>query len=141
MTDKIFVDTNILVYAHDTESRDKHAVARDVLRELWHEGAGIISPQVLQEFYVTVTRKIAIPLPKQDARLVVDTYAPWCTLVSSTEILLAFRIEEQASLSFWDSLIVASASSAGATKLLSEDLNAGQTIAGVTIENPFLTRR
>lgn len=141
MTDRIFVDTNILVYAHDTESREKHLVARDVLRELWNNVTGIVSPQVLQEFYVTVTRKIANPLPKHDARQIVNTYAIWCTQITSADILAAFRVEEQAKLSFWDSLIIASASNAGATKLLSEDLNSGQVIAGVEIENPFLARR
>ena len=71
MSDKTFVDTNVLVYAHDVDVRTKHEVAREILRDLWNTGTGLLSPQVLQEFYVTVTRKIATPLPREAARLVV----------------------------------------------------------------------
>ena len=65
MTVKVFVDTNVLVYAHDIDESSKRAVARDVLRELWNDGNGVVSPQVLQEFYVSVTRKIAVPILKR----------------------------------------------------------------------------
>jgi predicted nucleic acid-binding protein len=137
MSAKTFVDTNILVYAHDVDDRSKHELARAALRELWNDGAGILSPQVLQEFYVNVTRKIATPLAKDAARLVVSTYAIWCVDVTSADVAAAFRIEDEAKIGFWDALIIASAAKAGAERLLSEDLNAGQTIAGVLIENPF----
>jgi predicted nucleic acid-binding protein len=96
-----------------------------------------VSPQVLQEFYVNVTRKISKPLARDAARLVVGTYAIWCIDVGSSDVAAAFRIEDEAKIGFWDALIVASAVKAGATRLLSEDLNPGQTIAGVLIENPF----
>jgi predicted nucleic acid-binding protein len=125
------------VYAHDRDDRTKHDVARNALRELWSSGAGCLSSQVLQEFYVSVTRKIATPLPKKSARLVVSTYAIWCADVSASDVATAFRIEDEAHISFWDALIIASASRAGAKRLLSENLNAGQTIAGVSIESPF----
>jgi len=141
MSAKTFVDTNILVYAHDIDDRSKHELARDALRELWNDGTGLLSPQVLQEFYVNVTRKIATPLAKDAARLVVSTYAIWCVDVTSADVAAAFRIEDEAKIGFWDALIVASASKAGAARLLSEDLNAGQTIAGVLIENPFSALR
>jgi predicted nucleic acid-binding protein len=137
MSAKTFVDTNILVYAHDIDDRSKHEIARDALRELWNDGTGLLSPQVLQEFYVTVTRRIAMPLAKDAARLVVSAYAIWCVDVASADVTAAFRIEDAAKIGFWDALIIASASKAGAARLLSEDLNAGQTIAGVLIENPF----
>jgi predicted nucleic acid-binding protein len=137
MSAKTFVDTNILVYAHDVDDRSKHEFARAALRELWNDGSGILSPQVLQEFYVNVTRKIATPLAKDAARLVVSAYAIWCVDVTSADVAAAFRIEDEAKIGFWDALIIASASKAGAARLLSEDLNAGQTIAGVLIENPF----
>jgi predicted nucleic acid-binding protein len=137
MSDKTFVDTNVLVYAHDVDAVLKQRVARDALRELWEDGTGLLSPQVLQEFYVTVTRKIATPLPKEDARLVVSTYMTWCVDMTPAQIAAAFRIEDQAKLGFWDALIIASAAESGATRLLSEDLNAGQIIAGVRIEDPF----
>jgi predicted nucleic acid-binding protein len=137
MTGKTFVDTNILVYAHDVDDLSKHDLARDALRKLWNDGTGVLSPQVLQEFYVNVTRKITTPLVKDAARLVVRTYAIWCVDVTSEDVAAAFRIEDEAKIGFWDALIIASASKAGAARLLSEDLNAGQAIAGVLIENPF----
>jgi predicted nucleic acid-binding protein len=79
-------------------------------------------------------------LAKDAARLVVSTYAIWCVDAGSADIAAAFRIEDEAQIGFWDALIVASAVKAGAKRLLSEDLNAGQTIAGVMIENPFERR-
>jgi predicted nucleic acid-binding protein len=112
-------------------------VARDALRELWEDDLGLVSPQVLQEFYVTVTRKIAKPLTKERARTVVGAYAIWCIDVTAADVAGAFRIEDRAKISFWDALVIASAVKAGAKRLLSEDLNAGQTIAGIRIVNPF----
>ena len=137
MSDRTFVDTNVLIYAHDVDSKAKHAVARNVLRELWSERAGVLSMQVLQEFYINVTRKIASPLPKDAARLVVNSYAIWCMETTPAEIATAFRIEDESRIGFWDALIVASAAKSGAVRIVSEDLNAGQMIAGVRIENPF----
>jgi len=96
--------------------------------------------QVLQEFYVNVTRKILSPLPKNVARLVVDSYSNWCAETTLAEISTAFRIEDEAGISFWDALIVACAVRIGAARILSEDLNAGQRIAGIPIENPFARR-
>ncbi|MDQ2681637.1 MAG: PIN domain-containing protein [Candidatus Eremiobacteraeota bacterium] len=137
MIDKVFVDTNVLVYAHDSAAGVKREIAADTLRELWNNRAGVLSPQVLQEFYVNVTRKIAAPIPKDAARLIVSTYSAWCIDLTPHEISAAFRIEEEAKIGFWDALIIAAASKAGATQLLTEDLNAGQVIAGVKIRNPF----
>ena len=107
---------------------------------MWNDGTGLLAP-LLQEFYVTVTRKIAKPLAKDAARQVVSTYAIWCVDVTSADVAAAFRIEDEAKIGFWDALIIASASKAGAARVLSEDLNAGQTIAGVRIENPFSALR
>ena len=137
MSDKTFVDTNILIYAHDVDAKGKHDVARSILRELWSERTGVLSLQVLQEFYVNVTRKIASPLPMEAARLVVNSYAIWCMETTPAEIASAFRIEDESRIGFWDALVVASAVKCGATRILSEDLNAEQMIAGVRIENPF----
>ncbi len=137
MTDKTFVDTNVLIYAHDVDAKAKHEVAKSVLRELWSERTGVVSMQVLQEFYVNVTRKIATPLPKDQARLVVNTYSIWCTETTPAEIAAAFRIEDESRIGFWDAMIVAAAAKSGASRILSEDLNAKQMIAGILIENPF----
>ena|ERR1022692_1983472 len=137
MNAKTFVDTNVLIYAHDVDAKAKHEVAESVLRELWSRRTGVLSMQVLQEFYVNVTRKIASPLSKDAARLVVNSYAIWCTETTPAEISAAFRIEDESRIGFWDALIVATAAKCGAGRILSEDLNAQQTIAGVRIENPF----
>jgi predicted nucleic acid-binding protein len=137
MSGKTFIDTNVLIYAHDVDAKGKYPTAKRILRELWSQRDGIVSMQVLQEFYVNVTRKIASPLPQIAARSLVHTYAVWCVETTPAEISTAFRIEDEARIGFWDALIVASACKAGASRILSEDMNAGQSIEGVRIENPF----
>ena len=139
MSDKTFVDTNVLIYAHDVDAKSKHATAKSILRELWAARTGVLSMQVLQEFYVNVTRKIRSPLPKESARLVVSSYSIWCVETTPAELSVAFQFEDESRIGFWDALIVAAAAKSGATRLLSEDLNAGQKIAGLRIENPFAT--
>jgi predicted nucleic acid-binding protein len=138
MSDKTFVDTNVLMYAHDAAAGTKHQVAKTVLRDLWNEQAGVLSVQVLQEFYVNVTRKIPVPLSKEAARQVVSSYAIWCTETTSAEVSAAFRIEDESRIGFWDALIVSSAAKSGAMRILSEDFNAGQRFAGIVVENPFV---
>jgi predicted nucleic acid-binding protein len=137
MNAKVFIDTNILVYAHDNKAGYKQEMAKGILRSLRQTRLGAVSMQVLQEFYSTVTRKLASPLPKEDARAIVEDFAYWCVATTPEEIKQAFLIEDAAKIGFWDALIVAAALKVGATKILSEDLNAGQTIAGIRIENPF----
>ncbi len=136
-SDKTFVDTNVLIYAHDIDSGAKHQMAKSVLKMLWSERTGVLSLQVLQEFYVNVTRKIATPLPKDLARLVVNNYAIWCIETTPAEIDAAFRIEDESRIGFWDALIISSALKSGATRIVSEDFNAGQRISGILVENPF----
>jgi predicted nucleic acid-binding protein len=138
MSAKTFVDTNVLIYAHDADAGAKHQIAKTVLRDLWSERTGLLSVQVLQEFYVNATRKISSPLSRYSARLVVSTYAIWSAETTPAEIASAFRIEDESRIGFWDALIVSSASKNGASRILSEDLNAGQRIAGILIENPFI---
>jgi len=138
MNGRTFVDTNVLIYAHDVDANAKHAIAKEFLRELWSERTGVLSMQVLQEFYVNVTRKIASPMSEDSARSVVSSYAPWCVETTPAEIFAAFRIEDESRIGFWDALIISSAVKSGATRIFSEDLNAGQRIAGIVIENPFV---
>jgi predicted nucleic acid-binding protein len=138
MSVKTFVDTNVLIYAYDIDAGKKHTIASNLLRELWATRSGVLSPQVLQEFYVNVTRKIAKPLSKVVARSVVEDYAVWSAETSAVEIAMAFRIEDGSKISFWDALICASALKAGASRILSEDLSHGQNISGVRVENPFI---
>jgi predicted nucleic acid-binding protein len=136
--DKTFVDTNVLIYAHDIDAGRKHDVARAVLRDLWAERAGILSTQVLQEFYVNATWKLRKPLARQEARSVIETYAAWCVdSITPADVSAAFQIEDRARIGFWDALILAVAIRSGARRVLSEDLNARQKVAGLTIHNPF----
>lgn len=134
----VFVDTNILLYAHDSSAGKKRDEAALLLAELWREKRGVLSVQVLQEFFVNVTRKITRPLETVQAREVIRVYSQWVRQSTSPEhVLRASEIMELAKLSFWDSLIVASAEAAGAEILSSEDLQHCQKIAGVTVANPF----
>jgi predicted nucleic acid-binding protein len=137
MSGRAFIDTNVLIYAHNIDAAAKNEAAKQVLREHWRERTGVLSMQVLQEFYVNVTRKIAVPLPKDAARSVVNTYSSWCMETTPAEISAAFQIEDESGIGFWDALIVSSAVKSGAERILSEDLNAGQRIAGILVENPF----
>jgi predicted nucleic acid-binding protein len=137
MSGKTFVDTNVLIYAHDIDAKEKHAVAKQALHELWADRTGLLSTQVLQEFYVNVTRKVSKPQMKRFARSVVDKYATWCTETTPAEIAVAFRIEDEAQIGFWDALICAAALRRGAERILSEDLNTGEKIAGIRVVNPF----
>jgi predicted nucleic acid-binding protein len=112
-------------------------IATNLLDELWKAHAGVLSMQVLQEFYFNSTRKGTRPLSIATARQVVDSYSPWCVSTTPAEISTAFQIEDQARISFWDALLVAAAVKSGAVRIVTEDLNPGQVIAGVRIENPF----
>jgi predicted nucleic acid-binding protein len=103
MSDKIFVDTNILVYAHDLSAKDRHAKASAIIESLWETETGVISTQVLQEFYVTVTRKIKNPLKPDKAREIIRNYLAWPVQINDPETTFrASEIEEKNSLSFWD---------------------------------------
>jgi predicted nucleic acid-binding protein len=138
MSDKTFVDTNVLVYAHDADAGGRHEIAARLVAELWETRRAVISTQVLQEFYVNATRKIPSPLPRAAARGIVKTYSVWQTeILGPPEILMASELEEQHSLSFWDALIVVAALKGGAATILTEDMSPGRSISGVRIENPF----
>lgn len=139
MSDVVFVDSNILIYAHDADAGIKRDRAVEKLRQLWDSGDGRMSVQVLQEFYVNVTKKLATPIAHSTAREVVSSYGAW-VLEPTTPVTVtrAIDIAAVAQIQFWDALIVASAEQADATHLYSEDLNAGQTIAGIKIVNPLV---
>jgi predicted nucleic acid-binding protein len=100
MSGKTFVDSNILIYAHDLDQGKKHLIARDLLTDMMRVKSGALSPQVLQEFYVNVTRKLAKPLTKANARQVVADFSAWCVETTATEVATAFRIEDEAHISF-----------------------------------------
>jgi predicted nucleic acid-binding protein len=136
-----FVDTNVLAYAHDASDQRRQPIAAALIDGLWRSRAGVLSTQVLTEFYVVVTRKFDPPLSRREARGLVDAYAAWPVVqVDPPLIIAASALEEQHSLSFWDALIIEAARRAGAERLISEDLQHGRRIAGLVIENPFRSR-
>jgi predicted nucleic acid-binding protein len=135
---KTFVDTNVLVYAHDADAAGKHITARALLADLWDSRDGSLSTQVLQEFYAVVTRKFKPAMPRPKARAIVAAYGEWCDVATEPQLILAAsRLEEDHTLSFWDALIVEAAIRAGAERLVSEDLQDGRQFGALTIENPF----
>jgi len=138
MKDKVFLDTNILVYAHDRSSGDKHAIAREIMDYLWEKRRGVISVQVLQEFFVCVTKKILNPLLIKNARIILEYLATWDVVANDKYITLkAIDIQERYRFSFWDSLIIQAAIQGQARILLSEDLPDGQAVKDLKILNPF----
>jgi predicted nucleic acid-binding protein len=135
---RTFVDTNVLLYAHDASEIGKQPVARALLEELWADGSGVLSTQVLQEFYVVATRKFKPPMRRSEARELVTLYATWPVVQVDVGLIVdATALEVRAQLSFWDALVIEAARRAGATRLVSEDLQDGRRIAGIVIEDPF----
>lgn len=133
-----FVDTNVLSYAHDASEGVKRELAQAALVELWDTRAGVLSTQVLQEFYSVATSKLKPPMSPSEAREVVSLYSQWpVVLIEPSLIITASHLQEKHQLSFWDALIVEAARAAGARRLLTEDLNDGQSVEGVAIEDPF----
>lgn len=138
MSVTVFVDTNVLVYGRDVTDEAKNERALEWLAALWAEKAGRVSWQVLQEYYVTVTRKLDPPRDVVDAREDVTSLVEWRPIpVDLPTIDAAWAIEDRFGLSWWDSLIVATAQQGGCTYLLTEGLQDEQTLAGPTVINPF----
>jgi len=138
MTDKYFVDTNILIYAHDSSAGVKRERARELLEHLWTTGQGVLSTQVLQELCVNLRRKATPPVPVDEIRRLIQDYLSWEIVFNSPESAIqALEIEARYKISHWDALVLQAAESAGAATLYSEDLAAGQKYGGVRVVNPL----
>ena len=136
---KAFVDTNILVYAYDSAAGVKREIARGLVEDLWNQGRGILSTQVLQEFYVNVRRKTTPSVSQEEARALVADYLAWDPIVNDgAAVLEAVDASHRYRLSLWDALIVVAARRGEASVLYSEDLDHGQTFGSVQVLNPFL---
>jgi len=139
MSDKCFVDTNILVYAHDRSAGVKHQRAQMLLEQLWDSGQGVLSTQVLQELCINLRRKVSHPLPVDEVRQLVRDYSTWEVVTNTAEsVLEALQIEARYMTSFWDALILQAAISSGASVLYSEDLAAGQRYGSIQVVNPLV---
>lgn len=133
-----FVDTNILVYAHDASAGKKHVRAKSLINDLWTSGRGCLSTQVLQEFYVIVVQKVARPMQPEMAAKIISDLSQWRLHVTDVDdILEAVDIHQRNRLSFWDALIICSANKLGCVVLLTEDLSSGQFYEGIKALNPF----
>lgn len=136
--ERVFVDTNVLVYARDRSEPAKQALAEALLRQLWTNRCGAVSTQVLNEYYVTVTQKLrpgcSAALAREDVRLL-STWQPITQDLSLTET--AWRIQDRYRTSWWDALIIAAAQRAECTVLASEDLSHGMQFDQVRVVNPF----
>ena len=138
MSDRYFVDTNILMYAHDTAAGEKHQRAKALIEELWESRSGVVSTQILQELTVNLRRKAKNPLDAKATREVVSDYLAWRVVVNSGEsILEALDLEIRYQVSFWDALVIQAAHAAGAEVLYSEDLSDGQRYGTVRVKNPL----
>jgi predicted nucleic acid-binding protein len=139
MSDKYFVDTNILVYAHDRTAGVKHERARELVERLWSTGEGVLSTQVLQELCINLRRKTANPLNADEMKSLLRDYCAWEVVTNTPEsVLRALDIEARFKTSFWDALIVEAAEEAGAAILYSEDFHNGQRFGQVQVVNPLL---
>jgi predicted nucleic acid-binding protein len=139
MSARYFVDTNVLMYAHDRAAGAKHERAKALVEELWRDRSGVVSTQVLQELAVNLRRKARRPLDTKTTREIVADYLTWQVVVNGTDsILETLDLEARYQISFWDALIVHAAQAAGAEVLYSEDLSHGQSYGSATIVNPFL---
>lgn len=133
-----FIDANVLVYAFDSSAGAKQIAAAELIARLWESGAGCLSVQVLQEFFVTVTRKVPRPLSVDEAADRIREFATWKVFAPTAEdVLHAIVLHKQAKLSFWDSMVLQAAAQSGCDVLWTEDLSDGQLVRGVRVRNPF----
>ena len=133
-----FVDANVLVYAFDSSAARKQPTAQALLERLRENNTGCLSVQVLQEFFVTVTKKVAKPLSVEDATARIRELATWRVFApTADDVLAAIGLHTQAKIGFWDAMIVLAAAESGCDVLWTEDLTDGQTLRGVRIRNPF----
>jgi predicted nucleic acid-binding protein len=138
MADKYFVDTNILLYAHDSSGGVKRDRARQVIERLWSTGEGVLSTQVLQELCVNLRRKVARPLPVDEVRSLIQDYLSWEIVVNTPQsVIQALEIAVRYKISYWDALVLQAAESCGAAILYSEDFSTGQNYGAVQVINPL----
>lgn len=136
MSERSFIDTNVLIYTDDRSAPDKQRIALDLLERAFTQRSGVVSTQVLQEYFAAATRKLGVDAAL--ARRKVELFARLETVQIGVDLVLAgIDLHRLYGVSFCDALIVRAALDAGCAVLLSEDMQAGQSIAGLRIDNPF----
>lgn len=138
MSDKAFFDTNVLVYAFDNGEPEKNAISKQLIHDFGGDGNLVLSTQVLQEFYVTLTKVGRSLLTREEAGELVNDFAEFPLVqVDKNIISWAMKRHQSKVFSFWDALIVEAALQSGCSQLLSEDMQDGLVIGSLTIRNPF----
>lgn len=139
MNDRFFLDTNIFIYSFEETTLQKSVRAAELIREAVRSRNGIVSYQVVQEFFNVALRRFAHPMTAAEAeQYLTTTFRPLMVINSSTALYAeALRLYSNNSLSWYDSVIVAAAIEGGAQILYSEDLQHGQKFGGLRVENPF----
>lgn len=136
MSDRVFIDTNIFIYAEDAADPAKQATAQRVIQELATDRRGVLSTQVLMEYVAAARRKLGLSLTQcRQSVLLMSRFD--VVLIRTEHVLGALDLATAYALSHWDALVLKTASAAGCRRLLTEDLQHGQAIDGVRIENPF----
>ena len=138
MTDRLFLDTNILVYAYDNHQPDKQRIAQQLLKESIAQESAVLSVQVLGEFFTVVTRKIKPPMSADDARRIIATLRILpVEVVDYSLVERAVDTHIRYNIQYWDALVVAAAERANCTTIATEDLNPDQKYNGIAVFNPF----
>ena len=139
MSDKVFIDTNVLLYAYDRDAGEKHEIARDLIARCWENASGVISIQVLSEFFVRATRTGDSFVSLDEAESIVHNLArTWPVLIPDVPVVLeAIRGRKIHQLSYWDALIWSTAKQANISTIYTEDFQHGQAVEGVSFANPF----
>ena len=138
-TDRFFIDSNVLIYSYDRSEPDKRSRAQELIAGLSQNGNGVLSVQVLGEFFSIVTRRIPNPLSIQEAEAAVALFGSLPVLdIDMAMVRRAIATHSRYGTTYWDSLIIAAAERAGCSSILSEDLNTGQSYHGILAVNPFL---
>jgi len=139
MNGNLFFDTNILVYAFDRSEQRRHEIASGLVAQAFQKGNGVISVQILKEFFVTVTGKIPERMAVDEAEQTIRDFSVWQVVDTTVPLILkAIGLHKRFRVSFWDAMILAAALSSGCSTLLSEDLSHGMVVDGIQIINPFL---
>jgi predicted nucleic acid-binding protein len=139
MSDRVFLDSNILVYAYDRHEPNKQAAAQAILREGLQEDRAVLSAQVLSEFFVVVTHRVRYPLSADEALEAIRLFSTLTVMpIEAVSVETAIELHKRHHISYWDALILTTARQAGCQRILTEDLNVGQKYDGVRVENPFV---
>ncbi len=134
----VFIDTNILVYAYDTDDPLKQKISQKILEDTIQNENGAISPQIIGEFFVIVTRKIKNPMRVKDVLGIIDILKTMRVVELDFQLTVdAIKLHQKYLISYWDGLVIATAKFGECAKILSEDLQHGQIIDGIRIENPY----